>query len=130
MCVTPSACKANLERPKSETLASMRSVNKILLLFTSRWIMLGRQAMCRYSKPENQHVQQEHYSWCLIILCPSIKIKESSVWSYSLIGNSSLVWQSFMLLFCTQLEMKNCFQGISLLAIGELPMKGILCSSG
>ena len=45
--------------PKSPTLAFHLLSSKMLLLFTSRWIMEGLHPLCKYSKPvcKNRHIR-------------------------------------------------------------------------
>jgi hypothetical protein len=40
-----------LESPKSATLAIIFAERRMLLLFTSRWMMEGTQPVCKYSNP-------------------------------------------------------------------------------
>lgn len=41
----------NFESPKSATLASILPLSSMLLVFTSRWIILGLHPVCKYSNP-------------------------------------------------------------------------------
>jgi hypothetical protein len=50
ICVNSS--EVSFESPKSDTLATILLVRRMLLLFTSLWIIPGLQPVCKYSSPE------------------------------------------------------------------------------
>ncbi len=44
-----------MESPKSATLAIIFAERRMLLLFTSRWMMEGTQSVCKYSNPAQKN---------------------------------------------------------------------------
>jgi hypothetical protein len=45
-----------LESPKSETLVVIFAERRMLLLFTSPWMMEGTQPVCKYSNPAQNKI--------------------------------------------------------------------------
>nr|PNR62611.1 hypothetical protein PHYPA_001035 [Physcomitrium patens] len=64
ICVT-SSCPMVLsfESPKSATLASSLFVSRMLVLFTSRWMIGGEHLSCRYSNPASDHEHKIACHW-------------------------------------------------------------------
>ncbi len=46
-----------MESPKSATLATIFAERRMLLLFTSRWMMEGTQPVCKYSNPAQNKIR-------------------------------------------------------------------------
>ncbi len=45
-----------MESPKSATLAIIFAERRMLLVFTSRWMMEGTQPVCKYSNPAQNKI--------------------------------------------------------------------------